>query len=453
MPFRTNFGYHIIKVIDKRPSRGQLKVAQILISTPKSTGEIGLGNAKLKLDSVQKELKNGAKFEDLVIKYSDDKFSKENKGELPVFGVGRMVAEFDEAAFALKDIGEISKPVQTEYGFHIIKLLEKIGVKPFDSMRKEIKSKVDNDARAQQARDLYFEKVKATNGFKDYPKVWTTLVPQINQIPDTGAVAGIMTPEMFEEGSKATMFSLDNKNYTQEDFISFAGTLTRGKINAQGPKENVFRELYAMFQNKVVTDFQEHKLIDENPEFKSLMQEYKDGIMLFELMDRNVWGKASKDTVGLKNFYETQKDKYLWEPGFKGSVYTFKDEESVKNGLKLLSKKGMTNEELVKSLNTEAKRDAVSVQVGRYEFSKFTELPQSKIAEGKPSEKVKKSDNSYIVVLAEKVFTQKETKSFEDARGYIISGYQDKLEKDWNSELRSIYPVKVNEETLKKIVK
>lgn len=452
-PFRTNFGYHILKVIEKRPARGQLRVAQILVSTPKSTGDAGISAAKLKLDSIQKELKNGAKFEDLVAKYSDDKFSKDNKGELPVFGVGRMVPAFDEAAFSLKNVGDVSKPVQTEYGFHIIKLLEKIETKPFESVKKEFKTKVDNDSRAQQARDMYFQKVKESNGFKENAKAWESFIGQASNIEDTGKDAGQFSIKTFNKGGSNTLFTLAGKNYTQDDFVNFANSTTRGRIMTQGSKEVIFRELYTMYQSKVVNDFQEHKLVEENPEFKSLMQEYKDGIMLFELMDRNVWGKASKDTIGLKAFYETQKEKYQWEPGFKGSVYSFKDETSLKEGLKLVNKKGITNEEIVKALNSESKRDAVSIQIGRYEFSKFTDVPANKIIAGKASEAIKKSDNTYIVVKADEVYTQKEVKAFADARGYIISSYQDKLEKDWNNELRSKYPVTVNEEQLKKLIK
>ena len=452
-PFRTNFGYHIVKVLDKRAARGQVKVAQILISTPKSATDAMIAAAKLKMDTVQKELKNGASFESLVTKYSEDKFSKDSKGELPVFGVGRMVPAFEDAAFGLKNPGDVSKPIQTEYGIHIIKLLEKYDVKPFEAVQKEFKTKVDNDSRAQQARDMYFLKVKTTNGFKENPKAWESIVSQLKNIADTGKDAGQFTTSTFMNGANNTMFSLAGKNYTQNDFINYAGATTRGRIMSQGGKDVVFKELYGMYQTKVVNDFQEHKLIEENPEFKSLMQEYKDGIMLFELMDRNVWGKASKDTVGLKAFYETQKDKYQWEPGFKGSVYTFKDEAALKEGLKLLAKKGMSNEELVKTMNNEAKRDAVSVQIGRYEFSKFTDVPQNKIVVGKASEGVKKADNSYTVVKADEIFKQKETKAFADARGYIVSGYQDKLEKDWNTALRAQYPVTVNEEELKKLVK
>jgi peptidyl-prolyl cis-trans isomerase SurA len=452
-PFRTNFGYHIVKVLDKRAARGQVKVAQILIATPKSAGDAAIATAKLKMDSVQKELKNGASFESLVTQYSEDKFSKDAKGELPVFGVGRMVPAFEEAAFGLKNAGEVSKPVQTEYGIHLIKLLEKYDVKPFEAVQKEFKTKVDNDSRAQQARDLYFQRVKTTNGFKENPKAWETIVSQFNNIADTGKDAGQFSSNTFLKGANNTMFSLAGKNYTQNDFINFAGATTRGRVLAPGGKDVVFRELYGMYLTKVVNDFQEHKLIEENPEFKSLMQEYKDGIMLFELMDRNVWGKASKDSTGLKAFYEIHKDKYQWEPGFKGAVYTFKDEVALKEGLKLLAKKGMTNEELVKTMNSEAKRDAVSVQVGRYEFSKFTDVPQSKIVLGKASQGFKKADNTYTVVKADQIFKQKETKAFADARGYIVSAYQDKLEKDWNAALRAQYPVTVNEEELKKLVK
>lgn len=452
-PFRTNFGYHIVKVLERRPTRGQIKVAQILISTPKSSGALGIETAKLRLDSLEADLKKGVPFDKLVAQYSDDKFSKDNKGELPVFGVGRMIPAFDEAAFNLKKPGDISKPIKTDYGYHVIRLIEKYPLKPFDSLRKELKTKVDNDSRAQQARDMYFQKVRQTNGFKENPTAWASIVSQLGKIADTGKEAGQFSEKTFSQGSNNVMFTLAGKNYTQNDFIAFAGTTTRNRVMVQGNKEAIFRELYSMYQSKVVTDFQEHKLVEENPEFRNLLQEYKDGIMLFELMDRNVWGKASKDTVGLKAFYEMKKDAYVWEPGFKGAVYTFKNEEALKEGLKLLAKKEMTNENLANTLNATKQIDAVGIQTGRYEFNKFTDIPKEKIAAGKLSDPVKKADGTYVVVKADEVFNQPAPKSFPEARGYIISAYQDKLEKDWNNELRAKYPVKINDDVLKKISK
>ncbi len=449
-PFRTQFGYHILKVIEKRAARGEVKVAQILLSTPKYLGEAGITAARLRVDSVQSALKKGESFESLVKKYSQDKLTVDKDGEMPLLSVGSTVAAIDQAVFGLKNVGDISKPVQTDYGFHIFKLLGKYPVKPFDSVKRQLKTKVDNDSRAQQARDLYFEKVKQNNGFKNYPQAFESLVKQTNVIADTGKKAGVFNTEMFNGGTN-TLFTMGGHNYSQNDFLSFAVSTTRGKL--MGAKQSLFKELYGMYQSKVVNDFQEHKLVEENPEFRSLMQEYKDGIMLFELMDRNVWGKASKDSLGLKAFYESKKDKYMWEPGFKGSVYTFKDEVSMKEGLKLLAQKDITNEEVMKALNNDKKNDAVSIQQGRYEFSKFTDVASNKIIAGKPSEPVMKSDKKYTVVKATEVYNEPINKTFTEARGYVISAYQDYLEKQWNDQLRAKYPVTINQDALKKIVK
>ncbi|MGC4056948.1 MAG: peptidylprolyl isomerase [Chitinophagaceae bacterium] len=357
-PFRTPFGYHILKVIDRRPARGQAKIAQILIATPKSGGEAGEAAAKLKADTIVRELKKGVPFDQLVQKYSDDKFSKDKNGELPLYGAGNSIASMDEAIAALKKPGDFTQPLKTEYGYHIIKLIERYPVRPFDSVRKELKSKVENDGRAQQARDQYFVKVRESNGFKANNAALESMMAQLSSIADTGKDAGKFSGANFPTGGNNTLFTLAGKNYTQNDFITYAVGVTRGHISAGDQKQGVFRELYGMYENQVVTDFQEHKLVESNPEFKSLMQEYRDGIMLFELMDRNVWGKAAKDSVGLKTFYETQKDKYKWQPGFKGTVYTFKDEAALKEGQKLLQKKDITNEELSKTLNTANQHDA-----------------------------------------------------------------------------------------------
>lgn len=448
-PFRTQFGYHIVKVLEKRPARGEVKVAQILVMTPKVKGEEGVAAARRKIDTVIAALKAGESFESLVKKYSEDKFTVNNNGELAPFGVGRMVPAFDKAAFALTKKGEISEPVQTDYGIHIIKLLDKYPLKPFDSVKVQLKRKVDNDSRAQQARDIYFNKVKEANKFIEYPDNIKAIADRMNVIPDTGKAAGQFTRETFS-GMNNTLFSLGGKNYAQADFIDFAYNTTQGRL--MGPKQAVMRELYAMYMGKVLNDFQEHKLLEENAEFRGLMQEYRDGIMLFELMERNVWGKAAKDTAGLKAFYEQKKANYQWEPGFKGAIYVFKNEEALKKGLKAMDKKGATREDIVKAVNSESMPDGVTVQQGHYEFSKFTDVAKDKIVKGKASPAVEKN-GKYIVVKADEVFTTPTVKTFEEARGYVISAYQDSLEKQWNDQLKAKYPVTINNEVLSSIVK
>jgi peptidyl-prolyl cis-trans isomerase SurA len=451
-PFKTSFGYHLLKVLDRRQARGTAKLAQILISVPKSAGDSGMLAAQKKADMILKEIKKGTSFTDLVERYSDDKFSKDKGGELPIYGAGNTVPALDEAIFALKKPGDVTPPLKTEFGIHIIKLIERYPPKPFDSVKKELKAKVENDSRAQQARESYFAKVREANGFKTNPGNFEVIKSQLGSIADTGKDAGVFTRANFPKGGKNVLFTLAGNNYTQDDFITYAVGVTRGKIAPGDQKPVVFQELYNMYEVQVVTDFQEKKLVETNPDFKSLMQEYRDGIMLFELMDRNVWGKAAKDTVGLKMFHETQKDKYVWQPGFKGAVYTFRDEAAMKQGLKLLAKKDMGNEELTKTMNTAASPDAVSIQTGRFEFAKYPDIPAGKLVAGKISEPIEKN-GAYLVVKSDEVYSQPVVKTFAEARGYVVSTYQDKLEKDWNAQLRSKYPVKVNDAELKKITK
>lgn len=449
--FRTQLGYHIVKVLDKRPGRGEVQVAQIMFAAPKNKGLDTKTAAKNKADDVYKQLKNGASFEEMVTKYSDDKFTVNEKGVMPPFGVGRMTANFENAAFALKKPGDISTPVETDFGYHIIKLISKSPLKPFDSVRDQLQRRVDNDARAQMAHDIYFDKIKKQHGFKEHPENLQAVVKRVVALPDTGANANMFQARDFRD-MNAPLFELAGNKYLQSDLMSFAETLTRGRIN--GPKNAVINDIYKLYVERTVNDFEEHHLAETNPDFKNLMDEYRNGIMLFELTDRNVWGKASRDTVGLKSFYESHKNKYQWEPGFTGVVYKFKDEKAMKEGVALIGKNmSMKDEDVYKQLNSAANPDAVSMQRGHYEYSKFTDVPQSALTKGKLSEPVKNSDGTYTVVKVEDSYSTPTTKTLDEARGYAVAEYQDYLEKQWNEQLRKKYPVKVEEQVFRSMVK
>jgi peptidyl-prolyl cis-trans isomerase SurA len=449
-PFRTQFGYHIVKVISRRASRGEVKVAQIMITTPKSKGDAGNEAALKRMDTIKAELKKGVPFEELAKKYSEDKFSVNEGGVLPQFGGGKMVPAFEEAAFALKKPGDISQPVKTDYGYHLIKLIDRYPMKPFDSLQAGLKRKVENDSRAQTAKDYYFEKVKGKNGYKEYKDNMEELLAKVAKIPDTGKMANSFKASDYKSMNK-TLFTLAGKNYTQSDFMNFAEGFAHGRLN--GPKRPLLGDIYKNYVNTVVNDLEEHKLVEENKDFKILMDEYRSGIMLFELMDRNVWTKASKDTVGLRNFYNTNKSKYMWEAGFAGAVYKFKDETSMNEGKKLLADKTLKDEDIVKKLNTSASADAVNIQRGHFEFKTFKDVPQSDLADGKITNGVKTSDGKYTVVKVEKVYNAPTNKTLEEARGYVVAEYQDYLEKQWNDQMRKKYPMKLNDDTFKSMVK
>jgi len=446
-PFRTQFGYHIIKVLNKRADRGQVQVAQIEILVSKSKGQEGIEAGRKRADSVEAMLKSGVPFDELVKKYSEDKYTVNDNGVMKPFGVGKYQPAFEDAAFALKKPGDISAPVQTTFGFHIIKLIEKKPLPPYDTLYATLKRKVENDSRAQTARDRFFDKIKAKNGFKEYPENFNEISAKLMALPDTGKKGKVFNPEDFKQMTK-TLFTLAGTNYTQADFVKFTATLTHGRLN--GPKNAVVHDAYNNYVNSVVNNFEEHKLVQENPEFKSLMEEYRDGIMLFELMDRNVWSKAAKDSAGLKAYYEKHSTKYTWEPGFEGSVYRFKNKDAFDSGMAML-KGGMTDEQMVKALNTKTSPDKVSEQRGHYEFSHFKDATQAELQKDKT--KITTAASGQItVIIAKEVYTTPTTKSLDEARGYVVAEYQDYLEKQWNEKMRREYPVKVNEPVFKSMV-
>ncbi len=450
-PFRTQFGYHIIKVIERKADRGQVKVAQILFLSPKSKGEEGMAQAKKRADSTLAAIKGGASFAVMARQLSDDKYTVYDSGMMKPFGVGRMTPAFENAAFDLKKPGDVSEPIRTEYGYHLIKLIAKMPIQPYDSVYTQLKHKVENDSRAGTARDIFMNKIKEKNGFKENTENVNEMVDKIvKATPDTGKSKGMFKASDLSNMNK-TLFTLAGKNYLQNDFVKFLDNLTHGRLS--GPKVAAVKDAYALYQTNVVTDFQEHKLVDENPEFKLQMEEYRDGIMLFELMDRNVWSKATKDTVGLKAFYEAHKNKYMWEAGFEGSVYTFKNKAALDTAQLLMNgNPKMTDEDLIKALNNSTTPDRVAIQRGRYEFSKFRDASRDELTKDK-KKIMPLSNGTYKMVVARTIYNEPGNKTLEEARGYVVAEYQDALEKEWNAKMKATYPVKVNEKTFATMVK
>jgi len=444
-PFRTQFGYHILKVNDRRPAKGQVQVAHLMIATPKSKGEAGVTEAEAKIKMIQDKLKAGTSFDDLVAEYSEDRFSKENKGLLEPFGVGRMAPEFENAAFALVKPGDISAPVKTEYGFHLIRLVKKMPLQPLDSIRENLTRRVENDGRSIVAKEAYQEKIKKQYKFKEYRDNFTTVV------------AAIPSDSLKEKGFKAVDFTsytkpvieLDGRSYTQYDFVKYAADLTRGHI--AGPKDNAFADLFKMYQNKLITDLQMSSLEKNNKEYNDLLTEYRDGTLFFDLMGKKVWERATKDTTGLDAFYTRNEAKYQWQPGFEGTVYQATDRAFLEQFEKDVNS-GASLQDALGKINIPENPNRITDQSGRFEFKAFS-LPASAYSEGKPTKVFTNTDGTATVVYVSKLHTQPENKTLNEARGFVVADYQDYLEKNWNDELKTKYPVKINDKTLKSITK
>lgn len=445
-PFRTNYGFHILKVEDSRPDPGQVQVAQILVASPEYKGAEARNEALSKAKKIEEELKKGADFSQLVTQYSDDRYTKDNKGIMTPFGIGKMTPEFEKAAFSLQKLGDISQPIATEYGYHILKLVRKIPLQPLDSIKDELTAKVKNDAREAKAKDAYQEKVKEKYHFKDYPNNFQQLLSVTEK--DTSKN---LSPERYPQ-LKQPLFELDGKTYSQETFLAYAQKLTKG--NFMGKKENILKDLYYSYQNKSIMDLQQQKLFESRPRLKDLMTEYKNGILLFDLMDKKVWNKASADSAGLHQFFEKNQAKYTWEPGFEGTVFYAGNKQALQQ-LKTYLEQGEDAQVALDNVNKQIEgHSGISRQTGRFPFAGFPVSGES-LTSGKPSVIFENntSAGSYGLLYINKLFPQAEQKTMEDARGYVVADYQDYLEKQWEASLKKKYPLKINEKELKKLEK
>jgi peptidyl-prolyl cis-trans isomerase SurA len=443
MPVRTRFGYHLILVTDKRNNLGQVEVAHIMVKAPVGMATEDSVKAHQAIQEIYRKVKAGEDFADLASRYSDDKGSARKGGVLPMFGTGRMVAEFEKASFALKNNGDISEPIKTQYGWHIIKKISKKEQGSFDELKGEIKSRIAKDSRAQQSRESKIEKIKKEYGYKEDLKARDEMAKAI----DTTFFNGTWVSEKAGAGTKF-LFSIGDKQFTQKDFAVYleSNQTKRGKADAA----IVVTEAIKNFVAQECLNYEESKLISKHPEYRALLQEYRDGILLFDLTDKNVWSKAVKDSAGLANFYEQNKKKYMWDRRLQAAIYKADDEKTAAEVRKMLAqkaKKKYTDEDILKAINKESQ---LKLKIERGKFSKGENELIDKINWAPGLTANQTVDKQVVFVEVEKVL-EPEPKSLNEAKGIITADYQMLLEKQWIDELKGKYPVKLNRDVLSTI--
>ena len=436
MPVRTRYGYHIVKVVDRRKAQGEVLVSHIMVkTTPNMTKEDSL-NAFTKITEIYNKLKAGSKFDELAQQFSDDKSSAKKGGELPWFGTAKMPAEFEKASFALVNKGDFCEPMKTKYGWHVIKLMDKRGVASFDDMKNELKAKVTKDSRSQVGRTSLIAKVKAENKFKETPKS----LEDFYKVVDTSIYEGKWDPAKAAKLTKP-MFNLGDKIYTQKDFIAYINS-----HQSKRPKTEVamiVNQLYKQYVEETVVAFEEGRLDQKYPEFKALMQEYRDGILLFELTDQKVWSKAVKDTAGSKEFYEKNKTNYMWDERADASVYSCANDKVAKQ-VRALMKKKKTEKDILTAVNKDSQ---LNLQVETRLFAKGeNEFVDKNWTPGTSADIIDK-DKKVVIVVVNKLM-KPEPKAYLDAKGMVTADYQAYLEKQWLSELKQKYAVNIDQAVL-----
>jgi peptidyl-prolyl cis-trans isomerase SurA len=437
---RTQFGYHIIKVIDKKADQGQIEVAHIMIrSNPKMTPADSI-KAQAKADSIFQLAKQGQDFTELVKKYSQDQSSAKKNGLLPWFSIGRMarVPEFEKAAFALKNVGDITE-VKTSYGWHIIKLEGKKPVLPFDSVKDAITTRIMKDPRSEESVDALVTEVKKQYDFKEYPEAKKQFAAWI----DESFYKGKWSADKVK-GHTSPLFTLGGTNYTQEDFAAFAAkNQMSGKPDKGG--EYAVNMLYPKYIKQDVLKFKNDHLEKEDPKFADMLMQYRDGILLFDITDEMVWSKALKDTTGLKNFHEAHKNDYMWPERCDASIYTCSTKEAVKEVKKMI-KQDKTDKEILAAVNAKT-ANSVSINYNKF-IKKDNALVDANWKKGM-SEDVDQSGK--IVFVNVRAILPPAPKALDEVRGLVTTDYQNYLMDQWLKDLHAKYPVNVNQQVLSSI--
>lgn len=453
MPVRTRFGYHIIKVVDKRAARGTIKAAHIMIkSTEKDTGVV-LANQEKKIAEIYSKLTVGKEdFATLAAQFSQDPGSARRGGELPEFTTGKMVAPFENAAFSLKADGDISEPFKTQFGWHIVKRLSYTGLSSYDEMYATIKAKVARDSRSNKSKEALLAKIKADNNFKEYTKERNDFYKLVSQDDFKN---GTWDPSKSEKYTKVMFgfYAADGEKleYTQTDFSNYILSQTRRGIKDKSLTLNVNSEINKLYKKIVeatALQFKDSRLSKTNNEFRLLMQEYRDGILLFDLTDKKVWSKAVKDTTGLKEFYEKNKTNYMWAERVDATVYACSNEAVAKKVAKLVkskAKKGYSNDDILKMVNTESQLD-LTIKEGKFTKEQDDNIAKALWKEGETTTLTTKENT--VIVVVNKVLPPA-AKELNEVRGLVTSDYQNFLENEWVTALKAKYTVTVNKEVLK----
>jgi peptidyl-prolyl cis-trans isomerase SurA len=552
-PVRTRFGYHILKVHDRRPSQGQVRTAHIMVRANTGISAEDSVAAKKKADEIYSRLKKGENWNSLVSQFSDDGNSKAKGGELPLFGTGNMIPSFETAAFALANPGDYTQPVQTPYGWHIIKLIERIPLESFEEMEASLRAKVSKDSRSDLNRKALLARLKKENGFAENKNAVTAALAK----GDSTLTIGSWNYDKADKQNKEVLFSMKDSTYTRGDFFAYVKGTQRPRKNVSG--SFLMQTAYQKFMEESILNYEEAQLDKKYEDYRMLVKEYRDGILLFQLMDTKVWSKAIEDTTGLREFFNNNRENYTWGKRVEATVYNAADKnvltevkaklndrifpvndpqlkdvlfdkntaslsETRQKELDALASRMLTDESLYLDIighadgaekpvssaqraravasyleakgvdkkrlivkdfaqRAPASRKSAAAERAKNQRASFVlysssnkalekvmntrgaltlQVTEGKFQQGenefidriewKPGQYTLQQDGRVIYIVVKNV-TEPTPKSLDEARGLVISDYQNHLEKEWIRSLKQMYPVVVNETEVKKLIR
>ena len=441
-PFRTAIGYQIVLVEDRRPARGEIEAAHILLRVKKDGTDEGI--KKKRIFDLHEQLKNGTPFEDLAMRHSEDEKSKRRGGFIGSFGINIYEPDFEDAVFGLANDGDYTEPLRTRIGWHIVQRISRKDLADFERQKRSIEAKINKDERIKIAERSMIRGIKEKAGFYENKDVLGAMAENLgeNFLSYQWRPPVITEAELlgFANGMKATNM----------DFAKFLRSSTRARMRY--PKgtavSDAFKSLYDAFVDKKCLEYEESQLENKYPDFKALMREYEEGILLFEVTKLSVWDKAASDTAGLIDFHERHLNDYMWGERAEVTTYTFSEGTESKI-IEKAKKKALKwgPEKMATKFNKSGELLSFSTQIIENTDDVTFNWSAGAISELKADENgaagFKKVDR---IIPAQ-------PKSLNEARGYIIADYQDELEQQWIAELQKQYNIDLNEDVLNQIIR
>jgi peptidyl-prolyl cis-trans isomerase SurA len=438
--FRTQYGYHIIHVLDKRVARGKIKVAHIYLKKSEKP-EV----AEKQIQEAYKQIiSKKITFENAVKKYTEDASTKENYGILNEFGVSEMVNDFEEQCFALKNPGELSRPFMTEYGWHLVKLIEKIPVKGYEDSKDYIKQRMANDPRINNLKGIAYSRILAKYKFTETP---SNLSPLMANMPDTFFMIKNWVLKPMKAIESNTLFSFAGKSFNLKDFSNYVNT--NYNTASSKSKKDAIDAMYAAYKEKVIWQLAKEQLSAEDKTYSQLESEYMNGLLIFEIMDREVWKKALADTLGSMKMYEEVKSNYWFKDRFMLEGIKTKKTEGLDTYIQSLT--SLSAKVVFEKIKQSKDSNEFVYYERTIERGDYPEIDKAMDAKA-ISVQFKDEDKSSILAKVVKLLPPS-IKPYSEIRGRIQNLYQNKLEKEWGASLRSKYPVKINNIELSKIIK
>lgn len=440
-PLKSSAGYHIFRKEAVRPNPGQLSVAHILLTFPPEALAKDSILVSKKADSVYNALLKGQSFAEMAKAVSDDNGSFQQGGELAPFTTGENDEVFENAAFSLTKDGEISKPVLTSYGYHIIKRMKLIprSVISADPLYVEsIRQQIYQDSRSEQARDALIDMVIRKAGSK-------LLVPEkeLFDFSEKNLRTDTIVP-LQNISARTPVLSTGNRTMDALEWCRYI-RVTKNPLNNQEQPKSYTELLETMRRYEAMQYYRDH-LEAFQPDFAEQFRAFKEGNMLFEIMQQEIWNKSSADSSGLARFYQQNKDKYFWEPSAEAVLLTCTDQMAAGELKRKITANPTQWQQITDAMEGRATADSAKMELTQLPISGSAPLKDKSF-----TEQQLQADGTVLFAYIFKLYPEKHPRSFEEARGFILNDYQQFLEEEWVKKLEKEYPVAINEKERKKL--